>query len=290
MRAATREASVIGRALSLALLCTALGSCALFRKAQPKDLEVQALQTTISAPEFGKLKIKSLFKVRNPNDFEVDVDDTEKTLRVSDRALRTETDQIKRTIAAGKELEIPLRMTVDSRDLLETLASIPQTGELEASLQLAVRSQSRKLKSDQWFAAEWRGTFLLLEQPRLRFRNLESKVLSALQADLDLSLELENPNRFAIRLQVVDVELTINGVSFGRITAKNLDRWIAADDAVQVNVTRSYRLIGEDSKLFEVLGHAKEWHVEVKGQAEFSFDSPLSPAPSAIHAEGKASP
>ncbi|MCB9831663.1 MAG: LEA type 2 family protein [Planctomycetes bacterium] len=281
-----RRGSPLGR-LALALALALPGGCALFRPAEPVSLRLGLLETRIEAEAFGEVKLQGLFSVENDNDFEVVLAETERSLRIEERHLRSEVDQVHRTVAPAGRLEIPVTMTIDCDRLRAELPRTPTTGQVQATLQLAVRCDRRELFALGFVTAEWSGALPLLERPRLGFRDFTVTALSPLQTDYRLVLDLRNPNLYPLRLRGLDLDIVIEGQSFGQVEADDLDQEIPSGEVVTVRIDRSQRLTGEDSRLFSLLQPGRKIAIAVAGEARFGFDSPLSPLPARIAASGQ---
>ncbi len=269
------------------LLLLPLSACALFRPAAPVPIELRMVETRVEAEQFGEIRLRGLFQVRNPNGFAVTLDAAERTLRLQDRPISSETDRVQRVIEAGGLLDLPVRLAIESSRIRDAIDRIPEDGRLAATLQLAVRADQRVLGTGEYVTAEWNGLLPLLERPRLGFRGFSVAALSPLQADYELVFDLLNPNRYAVRLMDIELDLVIDGTPFGRVEARDLDRWISAGETVTVRVDRSQRLTRDDSRLFTILQPGRRLAIEVAGRALFSFDSPFAPLPSPISASGR---
>ncbi len=274
----------------LTLLLVALSGCALFRPVPPQGLEVNLRQTTLTAERFGELQILSIFVIRNPNDFDVEIIETERVLRLEDQPLKILTDHVPRQVPAHGEIEFKAHMSLAGEEMVDSLQQTPEEASIPGSLQLALRSNQRELDPATWYSAQWSGSLPIMVRPTLHFKRIDRQSLSALQADLELITELENPNNYAIHLRSLSIDLKINGVSLGKIEAPEMDEWIPSDERVQVKVSHSIRLDSERSEIYQILAFAKSFKVEVTGEAIIGFDSPLSPAKLTLSATGFAKP
>ncbi|MFT7617799.1 MAG: LEA14-like dessication related protein [Planctomycetota bacterium] len=247
-------------------------------------------KTTMTTEQFGELQLESIFIVKNPNTFDVEITESEKTLRLESGPLKIETDNVPRLVPAKGEINIPARISIEGKDVITALKENPDDGTTPATFQLAVRVNHRELEANQWYSAQWHGPMPIMVPPTLKFLGIEKESLSALQADLHLILELNNPNNYQIQVRSIALDLKINEVSFGKIESTSIEEGIAVGQRIQLKVSHSYRLSGEGSQIFEVLAHAKELQVEVKGSALLGFESPLSPVQTILSASGTARP
>ena len=246
--------------------------------------------SSLSAREFGAVDFEATFEVENPNDFAVEIVETERILRLQDEPFRSQFSQARRTLAPNSVTSLKVRQTIHGGDIMKAVQGIPEDWEVPASCQLSVHAVHRGLDPNAWYMAEWQGSLPVMLPPSLEFVSLERESLSALQADLHLQLKLTNANGYPLQLRSLAVALTVNDVSFGRIEDDAVNRWIPAFTTAQVKISQAFRLTNRNRRIFDVLAHSTDYRVEVQGTALLAFDSPLSPLPIRMTARGTARP
>lgn len=201
-------------ALLLSILVTAfaLSGCAFLSQLLRGSLQQPTARVTgarIESLSFTEVGLLFDLEVSNPNELEVRLAGFDYDLRLNRRPFVSGENQEGFDLPAGGSATIELPVTLAYREILDTLASIPEDRETPYALEVGCTFEVPGLGAVR-VAAGREGTIPVIELPSLRLGRLSMEAVDFSGASMLLRLTVENPNGFGGRLRGVDFSFIVD--------------------------------------------------------------------------------
>lgn len=227
----------------------------------------------LTALSFDRADLEFRFRLDNPNDVGLDLAGVGYTLNVNGERLLTgdRDDRLRLQANGGTAFELPVSVRFD--DVYRTLGSLGgrerSTYEIETEFRFDV-----PVLGTVRVPVTQSGELPLLRAPKLSFGGLRLKSLSPLRADLELALDVENPNAFALVLRRLDYRLEVGGRNWVS-GAERAEMSVAEEGSSTFVLPISAEPAAMGLTLFQALAGGGPLDVRMSGRAELSGDEPL---------------
>lgn len=118
------------------------------------------------------------------------------------------------------------------------------------------------------------GTFPLVKIPKISLKNIQLKKLSLTGADLEIQLEVDNPNAFSFRLKGLEYELNINRLNWLR-GMKMEAASLPGKGKQVVRLPVHLNLLKLGSTVYRILQGNQPLDYELSGKAELALPLPV---------------
>lgn len=118
------------------------------------------------------------------------------------------------------------------------------------------------------------GTLPLLKLPEIRIQSLTLEKLSIVEVDLNLSVEIDNPNGFAFFINAMDYHFDVDGITWLKgISNKNMQ--IGSKQSNVIDLPISLNLLQIGSSVKDVIAEGKPLSYDFSGNIELGTTVPL---------------
>ncbi|MES9992436.1 MAG: LEA type 2 family protein [Candidatus Thiodiazotropha sp.] len=150
--------------------------------------------------------------IDNPNPFSIDLTGFDYDLQLFDQSFikGRQTQGLSLTANSDSNIQLPLRL--DFKQLLRSYRQLQVADEASYRLDLGLGFQMPVIGSLR-LPVDIEGSFPVPSLPNLKLKSLGVKSLSMQRAELELQLEVDNPNSFSLLLQQLDYDFKLNGVA-----------------------------------------------------------------------------
>lgn len=150
--------------------------------------------------------------IDNPNPFSIDLTGFDYDLQLFDQSFikGRQTHGLSLAARSGSRIELPLRL--DFKRLLRSYRQLQGVDEASYRLDLGLGFQMPVIGSMR-LPVDIEGRFPVPKLPDIRIKSLGVKRLSLERAELELRLEVDNPNSFSLLLQRLEYDLKLNGIA-----------------------------------------------------------------------------
>ena len=227
----------------------------------------------LTSLSFDRADLEFQFRLDNPNDVGLDLAGVGYTLLVNGERFLTgdHDDRLRIQANGGTAFELPV--SVRFEDVYRTIGSLGGRERSTYRIETEFRFDVPVLGTVRVPATK-SGELPLLRAPKLSFGGLRLKSLSPQRADLELALDVENPNGFALVLRKLDYRLEVGGRS-----------WVTGEERAEMSVAEEGRstfvlpLSAEPAAMglsvFQALSGGRPLDVRLSGRAELAGDEPL---------------
>lgn len=193
--------------------CTALKDLASVKKP-----ELSVTDVKISDASLKDLELTFDIEVDNPNNLAINVASYNYDFLISDNTFVNGSQTLNTEIASTAKsiIQIPLRFTYS--ELFETFSDIKDQDETGFELKSTIGIDLPILGFTE-VPLQRSGTFPVIKAPKISASRLSVKNISFTSADLELILNIDNPNAFGVSLIDTDYTVSINGLE--SITGKS---------------------------------------------------------------------
>ncbi|MEW6750876.1 MAG: LEA type 2 family protein [Candidatus Latescibacterota bacterium] len=261
---------VVLAALLLPAGCTLLQNAGQARKPR---LSVQSVR--ITGLSFQQLDLVVDVGVDNPNPLPVRLAGLDWELRIADRSFLAGRQIQETQIDAAGRSTVSVPLILDYAQLQRAYQSLQGQDSTAYELELGLDLQVPVLGL-QHLSLEHQGTVPVLRPPRVEGARLQVRSLSLTGADLDLQLQVDNPNPFGLLLESVDYRLTVAGELWADGTRRQAVR-VGGETTQLVAVPVSISFLGAGRSIYKALSGEEALPYELSGTLDLGTTLSLLP-------------
>ena len=268
-----RPAKLVLFPLCAALILTGCSALKKAARVRTPDLSVESVR--LAGLSFGAVDLVFAIAVDNPNPLPVTLAGFDYDLRIEGNSfLKGKQEEPTRITALGKSV-VPLPLTLDFGDLRRAFASLKDQDSTayelvcELVFDLPVLGERR-------LPLRHSGRVPVVRPPRIRVGDLKIKKLNLTGADLELHLQLDNPNPFGLALDRLDYQLAVSGKPWA---SGATDRPVTLDgkSAQTVTLPVSLDFVRMGRAAYRALTKKKPLDYHLTGRLDLATSLPLLP-------------
>ncbi|HCT53050.1 MAG TPA: hypothetical protein DF712_11380 [Balneola sp.] len=198
--------------LLFALFAIILPSCSALKDlASIRKPELSVTKVSISDASLRDLELTFDIEVDNPNNVAIEVASYDYDFLISDNTFVSGSQSLNSQISSSAKsiIQIPVRFTYS--ELFETFSDIKDKDENGYELKSTIGIELPFLGFTE-VPLQRSGTFPVIKAPKISASRLSVKDISFASADLELILNIDNPNAFGVSLSDMEYNITINGL------------------------------------------------------------------------------
>ena len=172
---------------------------------------------------------------------------------------------------AGSVIQIPVRFTFV--DLYQTFSSLKEKDETEYEFKSTIGVNLPLLGLTE-IPIEKSGVFPVVKAPKISATKLNVKNISFTKADLELELNINNPNNFTVILNNLNYNVDINGLqSISGTTSQKMP--VSAKESSIVTIPVSFNLIQLGRSAYQLLQSNKPLDYSLSGSTNVDASLPF---------------
>jgi LEA14-like dessication related protein len=256
----------------LALYVLFITSCSALKDlASVQKPKLSVTDAKISDASLTDLELTFDVEVDNPNAVSINLASYNYDFLISDRTFVNGNQSLGTTILSNNKsiVQIPVRFTYE--DLFKTFSDIRDKDETNYELKSVIGVDLPVLGFTE-IPLEKLGTFPVIKKPTISASRLSVKNISFTNADLELVLNIENPNAFGISLKDTDYSISINGLK--SISGKSLNPIVIKEKnsgTIMVPVSLNFIQLGRSA--YNLITSDQPMEYTLSGSTE--IESPL---------------
>ena len=256
----------------LALFVLFIASCSALKDlASVQKPKLSVTDAKISDASLTDLELTFDVEVDNPNAVSINLASYNYDFLISDRTFVNGNQSLGTTILSNNKsiVQIPVRFTYE--DLFKTFSDIRDKDETNYELKSVIGVDLPVLGFTE-IPLEKSGTFPVIKKPTVSASRLTVKNISFTNADLELVLNIENPNAFGISLKDTDYSISINGLK--SISGKSLNPIVIKEkNSGTITVPVSLNFIQLGRSAYNLITSDQPMEYTLSGSTE--IESPL---------------
>ena len=212
-------------------------------------------------------------KVDNPNPLAIKLSGYEYDFFVNEASFVKGQQSLSTQIEASGEsiIQVPVRMTYG--ELLDTFNSLRSKDETGYTFKANVNVDAPVLGLIN-IPVEKTGTFPVIKMPKISIGDLLVKNLSFTKADLELQLNVENPNGFDLLLNALNYDVIINGLtSLSGSTEETVTVNKKGEGSIKIPLSLNILQLGMSA--YNILKGDEPLEYSLNGDANIGADLPL---------------
>lgn len=240
------------------------------KKQQPK---VTLEQTRITGMSLDYVDLGFDLKIDNPNPVAITLAGFSYDLSLDGRPFLKGRNDERSSLKAmdSSQMTVPLRL--DMQDLYDTYQGLKDQDETTYKLLLDLDLEVPVLGVIP-YQVKVSKSITLPKAPKLSLQSINTKKLGLSGADLELLVEVDNPNSFAFDVQELDYQLDVAGSSWASGKASKLGGVKSKQKGVlKLPISLDFRKLG--SGIYQALISGKPLDYHFKGNVEALSDHPL---------------
>ncbi|MEP1152110.1 MAG: LEA type 2 family protein [Balneola sp.] len=248
--------------------CSAIKDIASIKKPSLSISDVQ-----VSNISLQDIELTFDIDIENPNAVSINLDSYNFDFLVDNNSFvkgdQPLTTEIKST--ATSTIQIPVSFTFN--ELYQTFSSIKEKDETAYELDAIIAAKLPVLGLTE-IPVKKSGTFPIVKPPKISAPRLSVKNLSFTKAELELQLNIDNPNNFGVTLNKLDYKVDINGLkSVSGMTSSAID--VSKKGSNTITVPVSFNLIELGRSAYQLLSSNKPLDYSISGSTNFDATLPF---------------
>ncbi|MET0069309.1 MAG: LEA type 2 family protein [Candidatus Thiodiazotropha sp.] len=175
----------------------------------------QVAGVSLDGLDFKGVDLVFDLQVDNPNPYSIDLTGFDYDLQLFDQSFIKGRQTKGVSLAANSDSRVALPLRLDFKQLLDSYRQLRSADEASYRLDLGLGFKMPVIGAMR-LPVDIEGSFPVPRLPAFSVRSLGVKRLSLDEAELELQLEVDNPNRFSLLLQQLDYDFKLNGVAIAK--------------------------------------------------------------------------
>lgn len=252
-------------------LAVLLSGCALFQDlADVKRPDIRYSSMSIQNISFSEVTLLFDFEVDNPNRFGVSADQYSYEFFINENSFLkgTQAENIQVTRESSSIVQVPV--SVNYSDMFNTFGSLINRDSFAYELATEVRFNIRGL-GQQSIPVSTSGELPIPRMPTVEFGGYNIKQISMSGAELEISLKVNNPNRFGISLANAAYALNVNGREWlDTRLDRRIDLGSSGSETINIPIRLNASQMG--SVLLDMMSGNTQFDYRLTGSADVSAD------------------
>jgi LEA14-like dessication related protein len=221
---------------------------------------------------FDKVDLAVDLKVKNPNAVSFNLAAFDYDLQISGASFLKGNETKGQTVQAGGESRIEIPVTLVFRDLYKTYQTLKEKDSADYHIACGVSVNLPVLGATR-IPVSKSGRMPLIKIPVVKVQSLKIKKMGFKGADLELALDVKNPNAFQFLINGMDYELAVNGSSWARgLVSDPVQMEKKGTSKIVFPLSLNFLQIGQSA--VQALTGNQALNYQFKGH--FGFESPVS--------------
>jgi LEA14-like dessication related protein len=276
--------TTIGRffGLSLAILLAGTGCAALEREAERRKPSASIDSTRVTGFDFDAARLLVDVRVDNPNPVGIEIAGLDYELRLDDERVLTGDSAERSDIPARGSGTVAVPITLDYGDLADRVGHLRGRDKVDYAIDLGIMVDV-PLLGKRRLPVTASGTVPIPQRPDIALRDLRVERLSLGGARVVLDVAVSNPNAFALALNTLQYELSINSGDWASGALSELTQVGAGErSTLSVPIDLDFAAIGSGVRALLMAGARADYGLsgvlsgtagpDLFGDFELSFD------------------
>lgn len=262
---------LIAQGFILILLIIGCAALQEFAQVQKPTLKFQKVRFT--GMSFETVDLAFDVKITNPNPLSASLAGFDYDFQIDGASFLSGQQPTQLTIAANAESELEIPLTLKFKDLYQTYQSLKNRDssayKIDTGLMfnLPVLGKTRVPVSHE-------GHLPLIKLPDVKLGSLKLKNISFTGADLELKLNIDNPNNFNLLMNKLDYNFSINGTTWAKgLTQNTMNIKEKGESAITIPVSLSFSKMGRT--IYNVIMGNEKLNYDLKGNLDVNSSLPL---------------
>jgi LEA14-like dessication related protein len=255
-------------------LFTFLNSCSALKDlASVQKPTLSVTDVNVSGLSLQDIELTFDIEVENPNPVSIDLNSYEYDFMIENNSFVKGNQPLATTINSTSKSVVQIPVNFTFKELFQTFDSISDKDETGFQLNANIAVDLPILGLTE-IPVNRSGTFPVVKVPTISASKLSVKDLSFTKAELELELNINNPNAFSIDLNDLDYEIDINGLrSISGSTGKSIEISEKGSSTLKIPVT--FNLIELGRSAYQLLSSDKELEYSLTGNTNIDTSLPF---------------
>ncbi len=276
------DSRLSGAVAKTTLMCSFIvlllfSSCASLQKMAVSSFEkptVSVADIKLDRLSFEQVTLLFDIEITNPNLMAVNLAGFDYDLGMNNKSLVQGNQKKGLKIAAQSESMVQLPVTLNFKDLYQSINELRRRDNADYILSLGVTIEAPLLGSEHRLSINKQGQIPLPKLPAISLDALELKRLGFSGADLTVKVKVENPNAFDFGMNSINFSLQIAGAQWLNQKSTNQQKILAKKNGIlSFPISLNFFEIGPS--VLKLLKSSEPLDYDVEGEVEFNTSLPL---------------
>ena len=264
----------IGWTLLMAASFVILNSCsaieALLETSKPT---VSLEQVRVTGLSFQDVDLNFRVKIDNPNALGVSMAGFGYGVDIEGNSFVQGEQEQPLNIAAGGESFVDVPVKLSFKDLYDTYRSLQDADSTSYAFRMNLKFDLNEL-GQQSIPFETEGYLPLVKRPRIDVGKIRVRKINLTGADLELRLNVENPNGFGLALNTLNYDFQISGRSLGKGSATEM---VSVPEKGEGRIDLPFRVnfLEVGRSVFDIINGKSDLDYRLVGNADIGTTLPM---------------
>lgn len=247
--------------------CTQLGE--LSNVSKP---EVSVSDMNVTALSLQSIELTADIEIKNPNNLAVDLNSYKYNLDINDLSFISGDEESGMNIKAKESNIVKVPITLNYSELLETIRSLNNENDSDYnfSADLAFELPILGLVN---VPVQYSGKIPVVKRPSISLKNFTVENISLSGAQVNIALNVENPNSFKLHMSRLSYDLSINGLeSISGLINEEIKLEEGTSKDIELPISISFMNVGMSA--YRILSGDEDLEYKLTGSTTIGSDLP----------------
>lgn len=248
-------------------------SCAQLQKLSDVSRpQVSVADMNITGLSLSTVELTADIEITNPNNIAIDLSSYNYALKINDLTFISGIEDQNTSIKARESNVIKIPLEIDYSELIQTIQSLRNQDrsnfDFEAAFGFAL-----PVIGDIEVPVQYSGEIPIIKRPSISLQNFSVEDISLTAANLNIELNIENPNSFQLNLDQLSYDIEVNGLqSISGTLEEKID--LASDSEQTVNIPVSISFLNAGMTAYRILSGNDDIEYTLKGSTTLGSSLP----------------
>lgn len=250
-----------------------VGCAALQELAQVQKPTLEFQRVRFTGMTFETVDLAFDVKIKNPNPLSASLAGFDYNFQIDGASFLSGQQDAQLTIAAKAESALEIPLTLKFKDLYQTYQTLKNQDSSAYKIDTGLMFDLPVLGKTR-IPVSHEGHLPLIKLPDVKLGSLKLKNVSFSGADLELKLNVDNPNNFNLLMNKLDYNFSINGTTWAQgLTQNAMNIKEKGESAITIPVSLSFSKMGRT--IYNVIMGNEKLNYDLKGNLDVNSSLPL---------------
>ncbi len=250
-----------------------VGCAALQELAQVQKPTLEFQKVRFTGMTFETVDLAFDVKITNPNPLSASLAGFDYDFQIDGASFLSGQQPTQLTVAANAESALEIPLTLKFKDLYQTYQSLKNRDSSAYKIDTGLMFNLPVLGKTR-IPVSHEGHLPLIKLPDVTLGSLKLKNIGFSGADLELKLNVDNPNNFNLLMNKLDYNFSINGTTWAKgLTQNTMNIKEKGESAITIPVSLSFSKMGRT--IYNVIMGNEKLNYDLKGNLDVNSSLPL---------------
>ena len=234
--------------------------------------QVSVADMNITGLSLSSVELAADIEITNPNAIAIDLSSYNYTFKINELTFLSGMEDQNTTINARESSMVKLPLEIAYSELIQTIESLRNQNTSDFNFEAAF-GFTLPVFGEIEIPIQYSGEIPILKKPSINLQNISVEDISFTKADLNLELNIVNPNSFQFNMDQLSYDLEVNGLQFIS-GAMNENVTLASESEHTINIPVSISFLNAGMNAYRILTGNDDIQYTLKGSTTLGSNLP----------------